>query len=66
MEGTVEKLSSQESDTYFNSRPKASQISAHISTYQSSVVSGRKEMMNVKDNLDRKYEKQPVPRPDYW
>lgn len=41
IEGTVEKISAEESDKYFNSRPEGSRISAIISP-QSQVIPGRK------------------------
>src|SRR5215467_12862937 len=40
IEGTVERVSTQESDTYFHSRPLGSQLSAAAS-HQSQVISGR-------------------------
>lgn len=65
IEGQVEKVTPQESDNYFHSRPRESQIAAWASN-QSKVVLNRAEL----DESFRKYEEKfaggPVPRPDNW
>lgn len=65
IEGPVEKVSAQESDTYFHSRPIGSQIGAWVSE-QSQVISGREVLENRLQELTAKYEGQEVPRPPHW
>jgi pyridoxamine 5'-phosphate oxidase len=65
IEGTVSKVSSQESDAYFQTRPRESQISAHASA-QSEVIGSRDELDRHFEELQRKFEGQPVPRPPHW
>jgi pyridoxamine 5'-phosphate oxidase len=65
IEGRVEKVSADESDTYFNSRPRGSQIGAWVS-HQSEVVSDRSVLENRQHELESQFADQPVPRPPYW
>jgi pyridoxamine 5'-phosphate oxidase len=65
IEGTVSKVSSEESDAYFQTRPRESQISAHASA-QSEVIGSREELDRHFEELQRKFEGQPVPRPPHW
>ena len=44
MEGPVEKLPGEESDTYFHSRPRGSQIGAHVSQQSSVLPHGRADL----------------------
>ena len=44
VEGTVEKLSEEESDAYYHSRPRGSQIGAHVSPQSSVLPNGRGEL----------------------
>jgi pyridoxamine-phosphate oxidase len=60
--GSVEKISVQESDAYFKSRPKASQISAAISA-QSSEIENR-EQLELKWNELSQHET--IHRPENW
>ncbi len=66
IEGKVTKVSAKESDTYFQSRPKASQIGAWTSD-QSQVISGR-EVLEIKhQQLETYYaESEVLPRPEHW
>jgi pyridoxamine 5'-phosphate oxidase len=64
VEGTVVKLSGAESDAYFASRPRGSQLSAWASK-QSSVVTSREVLENAMADLDKKFPGE-IPRPDYW
>lgn len=65
IEGTVRKISDEESDAYFKSRPRGSQISA-VASLQSGVISDRKDLeMKVKE-LQKEFENKPVPRPASW
>lgn len=65
IEGRVEKVSPQESDTYFNSRPRGSQIGAWVS-HQSSVIDSRDVLENRQRELEAQFLNQPIPRPPYW
>ncbi len=66
IEGTIERLSKEESERYFNSRPKDSQIGA-IASQQSQVIEGR-ELLEAKWlEISTLYaEKDVVPKPAYW
>jgi pyridoxamine 5'-phosphate oxidase len=65
IEGAVRKVSPEESDRYFASRPRESQISALISP-QGEVVSGRSELERLAREAETRYEGKPVPRPAHW
>ncbi|GAB3642511.1 pyridoxamine 5'-phosphate oxidase [Spirosoma arcticum] len=65
IEGRVEKVSTDESDAYFNSRPRGSQIGAWVSQ-QSSLVESREVLENRQRELESQFEGQPVPRPPHW
>ncbi|MBK8551626.1 MAG: pyridoxamine 5'-phosphate oxidase [Ignavibacteria bacterium] len=65
IEGTVRKISEEESDAYFKSRPHGSQISA-VASLQSSIISGRKELERKVKELEKEFENKPVPRPANW
>ncbi|KAJ8024471.1 Pyridoxine-5'-phosphate oxidase [Holothuria leucospilota] len=67
IEGTVEKLSEEESTAYFHSRPKGSQIGACVS-HQSTPIPNRQALIDKEEELKEKY-KDPdavIPKPDYW
>ncbi|WP_219855938.1 pyridoxamine 5'-phosphate oxidase [Pontibacter mangrovi] len=66
IEGKVEKVAAQESDEYFHSRPKGSQIGAWASP-QSQVISARQVLEQREKELSAKYaEAEELPRPEYW
>lgn len=65
IEGRVEKVSTAESDAYFNSRPRGSQLGAWVSK-QSSVVASRSVLENRQHELEAQFANQPVPRPPHW
>ena len=65
MEGEVSKLSVQESDGYFDVRPRESQIRACASSH-SSQVKNRKELADLVRFYTEKFHNQEVPRPDNW
>lgn len=65
IEGTVEKLSKEESEKYFHSRPKGSQIGALVSP-QSQVIEGRGILERAWDELEQKYQDKTVPKPAFW
>lgn len=64
IEGRVEKISDQESDDYFNSRPLDSRIGAWASP-QSQVISGRTVLVANAAKYAAKFLLQP-PRPPHW
>jgi len=65
IEGTVEKVDRDESDRYFETRPRGGQIGAHASE-QSRPVASRGELDRRVAELTALYQGQPVPRPESW
>lgn len=65
VEGDVEKVSAAESDEYFASRPRGSQIGAWASI-QSQPLDARHTFEQRYDDFDRRYADMPVPRPPNW
>ena len=66
IEGKVEKLSPQESEEYFHSRPKASQIGAWTSD-QSRVIPSRKVLEQKQAELQEQYAGEAeIPLPRHW
>lgn len=65
IEGRVEKVSSEESDVYFNSRPRGSQIGAWVS-HQSTVIDSRNVLENRQRELEAQFAGQTIPRPPHW
>ncbi len=63
--GPVEKLSPDQSDAYFRSRPRDSQIGAWASA-QSRQLSSRAQLVDECARFEAKYENQEVPRPPHW
>ena len=63
--GTVEKVSEEESDHYFSSRPKGSRIGAWASP-QSSVISSREIIEEKVAALQQSFEGKDIPRPLHW
>jgi pyridoxamine 5'-phosphate oxidase len=63
--GPVERLSAEESDEYFASRPRGSQLAAWASD-QSRPLRDRAELEERFATLQREYEGREIPRPDHW
>ena len=63
--GTVEKISSAQSDSYFEVRPPFSRLGAWASN-QSAVISSRDVLEAQLIEFQRQYENQEVPRPPHW
>jgi pyridoxamine 5'-phosphate oxidase len=61
----VEKLTESDSDAYFNSRPRASQLGAWVSN-QSEVISSRDVLETRQKALEAKFNGQQIPRPSHW
>ncbi len=65
IDGRVQKVSAAESDEYFQSRPRGSQLSAWASR-QSRSVPGRETLEKQMAAFERKFKGKPVPRPPHW
>jgi len=65
IEGKVEKLDPAESEAYFASRPRGSQIGAHASP-QSQVVADRDALVAIYQAAEKKFSGKSVPRPENW
>jgi len=66
IEGTVEKVSRERSEKYFQSRPRGSQIGAWTSP-QSQVISDRTILDENGKQIAEKFENaDPLPLPDFW
>ena len=65
IEGQVELVSEQESDRYFHSRPRDSQLGACVSP-QSSVIDHRSLLEEKWQELNHKYNNREIPRPLHW
>jgi pyridoxamine 5'-phosphate oxidase len=65
VEGTVAPVSDAESDRYFASRPRPSQLAAHASR-QSEVLADRAELEAAVRELEARYAGGAVPRPARW
>ncbi|MGM0637732.1 MAG: pyridoxamine 5'-phosphate oxidase [Pseudomonadota bacterium] len=65
VEGSVEQVSTDESNAYFASRPRASQLGAWIAT-QSVVIPGRAWIEERQSRFEQAYEGQAIPRPVHW
>ncbi len=63
--GKVFRLPAEESDAYFRSRPRQSQISALVSQ-QSRELENREMLERMADEAEEKYRDRPVPRPEEW
>ena len=65
VEGRVERVGDAESDAYFATRPRGSQIGAWASD-QSKVIAGRGDLDARAEELTRTYTDLPIPRPPHW
>jgi pyridoxamine 5'-phosphate oxidase len=65
VEGRVERVPDVESDEYFATRPRGSQLAAWASQ-QSHQMAGREELERRYAELEREYEGRAVPRPPHW
>jgi pyridoxamine 5'-phosphate oxidase len=63
--GSVERLSPDDSDTYFSSRPRDSQIAAWASP-QSRPIHSRGELEGLVEDAGERHSDGPVPRPAHW
>lgn len=65
IEGIIEKVTAEESDAYFQSRPIGSQIGAWVSN-QSMVIDNREVLEEREQYLKDKFGDNPIPRPPHW
>ena len=66
VEGSVSELSTEESEPYFHSRPRGSQLGAWASR-QSTVIGSRAELDDRYAELERRWpDGTDVPMPDFW
>jgi pyridoxamine 5'-phosphate oxidase len=65
IEGTVERLDPRQSDAYFTTRPRGSQIGAWASR-QSERLPSREQLEEEYRAAEQRFEGGPVPRPPFW
>jgi pyridoxamine 5'-phosphate oxidase len=65
VEGPIAKVAREESEAYFHTRPRASQLAAWASQ-QSAIISGRTVLEESMKAVERKYEGAAVPLPPNW
>ncbi len=65
VEGPIARLTREESEAYFHSRPRASQLGAWVSQ-QSSIINSRAVLEDAMKALDKKYAGVEVPAPPNW
>ena len=64
-EGVISRVSREEADVYFHSRPRTSQLAAWASP-QSTVIAGRAVIEESYRAVEKKYEGREVPLPPQW
>ena len=65
IEGKIEKVSEEESDEYFDTRPEGSRIGAWASP-QSQVIPSREYLEKIDGDFRKNFETDYIPRPDHW
>ncbi len=65
VEGSVERLSAAESDAYFATRSRGSQLAA-ASSRQGRLLANRAQLDEAVAELDREYAGRDIPRPENW
>lgn len=65
VQGKAERVSDEESDTYWEKRPRLSQLAA-VASRQSEILEDPQILVDRVAELERQYENGPVPRPDHW
>ena len=65
IEGNIQKVDDELSDTYFKNRPRESQIGAWASA-QSDVISSRNVLINKIKEIEAKFKGKEVDRPPFW
>lgn len=65
VKGKVTRLSAEESDAYFRTRPRGSQLGAWTSD-QSKTLASREALLNRLHETETRFEGREVPRPEHW
>jgi pyridoxamine 5'-phosphate oxidase len=65
VEGHVEKVSAEESDAYFESRPRESQVGAWASR-QSDTLASAGDLEQRVNRIQERFADRRIPRPDFW
>ena len=65
IEGSVSRVSAEESDAYFRTRPRDSQLGA-LASPQSEVIESRESLERRFNELEALYRDRPVERPPHW
>ena len=65
IEGSVQKVSGEESEAYFHSRPRGSQIGA-LASHQSEVIASREALEATAAQLEKEYDGKTIPKPQWW
>jgi pyridoxamine 5'-phosphate oxidase len=65
IEGTIEKISKEDSEKYFHSRPKKSQLGALVSP-QSQEINDREILEEKMNKLEAEYGDKDIPKPSFW
>jgi len=65
IEGEVFQLEKEESEAYFKSRPRSSQIGAWVSN-QSHALNNRAVLEKAYDTFEKKFKGKEIPLPDFW
>jgi pyridoxamine 5'-phosphate oxidase len=65
IEGRVTRVTAEESDAYFDGRPRGSQLGAWASD-QSQVLTSRETLEEQYREIERRFAGQPVQRPAFW
>lgn len=65
IKGKAVKVTEAESEAYFSSRPKGSQLGA-VASHQSEILPNRELLEARLSELEKEFENRPVPRPENW
>jgi len=65
LQGEAKKITTKDSEQYFHSRPRGSQLGAHASS-QSSVIPSRDFLEEKLLKLEKTYQNQVIPKPKDW
>lgn len=65
IDGVVKKVTAEESNNYFYSRPEGSQLGAWISP-QSTFIEGRQELEDRKLKIESQFKTKEITRPPHW